>query len=66
MQQCETLAWAPMAILIHNWIMKNQMAWNYVLLEYRLKTTYMSYLGHLKGKLAEILKMYTFTYLQPC
>ena len=48
------------------WIMKNHMIWNYVLLGYRLKTTYMTYQGHLKVKLAEILKIYTFTYLQPC
>ena len=53
-------------ISIHNWIMKDHMVWNYVLLGYRLKTTYMSYKGHLKVKLAEILKMYTFTYFQPC
>ena len=53
-------------ISIHNWIMKDHMVWNYVLLGYRLKTTYMSYQGHLKVKLAKILKIYTFTYLQPC
>ena len=40
------------------------MVWNCVLLGYRLKATYMSYQGHLKGKLGKILKIYTLTYLQ--
>ena len=49
-------------ILIHK-IMKDHMVWNCVLLGYHLKTTYMSYQDHLK--MAKILKIYTFTYLQP-
>ena len=37
-------------ISIHNWVMKDHMVWNCVLLGYRLKATYMSYQGHLRVK----------------